>query len=46
MIFYSRLNYIHLRTLKDMKQHSEIIDIICEKANNFEQFNLVICEFF
>ncbi|XP_022163307.1 uncharacterized protein LOC111028850 [Myzus persicae] len=37
-----RLNYIHLRTLKDMKQHSEIIDIICEKANNFEQFNLVI----
>ncbi|XP_060857350.1 dynein heavy chain-like protein 2 [Metopolophium dirhodum] len=37
-----RLNYIHLRTLKDMKQHSEIIDIICEKANNFEQFNIVI----
>ncbi|KAL5238224.1 hypothetical protein ACI65C_005634 [Semiaphis heraclei] len=37
-----RLNYIHLRTLKDMKQHSEIIDIICEKANNFEQFSMVI----
>ncbi|XP_025207495.1 interaptin-like [Melanaphis sacchari] len=37
-----RLSFIHLRTLKDMKQHSEIIDIICEKAKQFEQFNLVI----
>ncbi|XP_026819663.1 uncharacterized protein LOC113558414 [Rhopalosiphum maidis] len=37
-----RLNFIHLRTLKDMKQHSEIIDIICEKAKKFEQINIVI----
>lgn len=37
-----RLNYIHLRTLNDMKQHSEIIDIICEKANKFEQLNIII----
>jgi len=28
-----------------MKQFSKIIDIICEKANNFEQFSMVICEF-
>lgn len=45
MIFCSRLNFIHLRTLKNMKQHTEIIDIICEKAKKFEQFNIVICEF-
>ncbi|CAH1732833.1 unnamed protein product [Aphis gossypii] len=37
-----KINFIHLRTLKDMKQHTEIIDIICEKAKKFEQFNIVI----
>jgi len=45
-IFCYRTNYIHFHILKDMKQHSEIIDIIYEKANKFEQLNIVICKFF